>query len=292
MFSGSFVAIVTPFLNGKVDEKNLKKLIRFHIENGTNGIVPCGTTGESSTLSHTERKRVIDIVIKEAKGIVPVIAGAGFNSTEETAQMCSYAKGAGADGVLLVVPYYNKPTQDGLYEHFSHVARTVDIPIILYNIPGRTGVNLLPETVIRLARKNKNIVGIKEASAIMDQASYIVQALGDDFDLFSGDDALAVPLLALGAKGVISVAANIIPRDIREMVELWKKGDLKGARGLHLRMFKLFKALFIETNPIPVKTAMGMMDLCSPELRLPLSPMHEDNKKRLMVTLKEYGITT
>ncbi|MFH1379876.1 MAG: 4-hydroxy-tetrahydrodipicolinate synthase [bacterium] len=290
MFSGSYVALVTPFKNGKIDEKKLKNLVHFHIEQGTSGLVPCGTTGESSTLLHSEREKVIDIVVKEAGGSIPVIAGTGFNSTEETIEMSRFAKKAGAHSLLLVVPYYNKPTPEGLYQHFSHVAAAVDLPVILYNIPGRTGVNLLPETVIRLAQDNKNIVGIKEASGNMDQASEIIRTLGENFCLLSGDDSLTLPLLAIGGKGVISVAANLIPRDVKEMVECWNKGDISRARELHLRMFKLIKALFIETNPIPVKTAMGMLNMCLPDLRLPLLPMSEEHTKKLRETLKDYGL--
>ncbi len=292
MFTGSMVALVTPFKNKKIDEKSLKKLVRFQLENRTNGLVPCGTTGESATLSHQEHKRVIEIVVKEAAGEVPVVAGAGSNSTEETVALCRHAHRIRADGVLLIAPYYNKPTQEGLYLHFSTIARTVPIPIILYNIPGRTGVNMLPSTVIRLAKECRNIVGIKEASGNLDQSTEIIRSAGKNFSLVSGDDALTLPLLAIGGKGVISVAANIIPRDVSDMVVSWQRGDHERARQLHQEMFPLIKALFLETNPIPLKTVMGNMGLCRADLRLPLSPMSGNNKKILKKVLKEYGIRT
>lgn len=290
MFSGSIVALVTPFKKGKINEKKLKELVRFHCEKGTDGIVPCGTTGELSTLSHAEHKRVIEIVVRETKKKIPVIAGAGSNSTEETIELCRFSKKIGADGVLLVVPYYNKPSQNGLYLHFSRVAQSVSIPIMLYNIPGRTGINMMPSTVVRLAQEHPTIVGIKEATGSMDQTTEIVQKLGEGFDVLSGDDALTLPLLAIGAKGVISVVANIIPEDVKNMITFWNSGDIYNVRRLHVKMFPLIKACFLETNPVPVKTAMRMLNMCSDEVRLPLAPMSDSNKKKLKRTLKEYGL--
>jgi 4-hydroxy-tetrahydrodipicolinate synthase len=290
MFKGSIVALTTPFKNNRIDELTLKKLVRFHIENGTDGIVPCGTTGESATLSYREHERVIEIVVKETAGRIPVIAGAGSNSTTETIDMCRFAKKTGADAVLLVAPYYNKPTQHGLYQHFSAVTKAVSLPIILYNIPGRTGINMEPATIIRLAQSHANIVGLKDSTGNMDQASEIVAALGETFTLLSGDDALTLPLMAIGAQGIISVAANIIPHDMKELVDSWNRGDIKRSRRIHLRMFPLIKALFIQTSPVPVKTAMGLMVLCSPQLRLPMAAMLGGNKKKLIDAMRQYGI--
>jgi 4-hydroxy-tetrahydrodipicolinate synthase len=290
MFEGSCVALVTPFKDGQVDEKKLQELVEFHAAEGTSAIIPCGTTGESATLSHKEHGQVIELVIKFARKRVNIIAGAGSNSTKETIELARHAKEAGADGALLITPYYNKPTQRGLIEHFRAVARAVPVPIIVYNVPGRTGVNMLPATVIELARAEKNVVGIKEASGSVDQSSEILQALGPSFDVLSGDDSLTLPLLSVGGKGVISVIANILPKDTAELCAAWKRGDVKRAQELHLKMFPLVKALFVETNPIPVKTAMGWLDLCAPEMRLPLVPMEKANQDKLEKALREYGL--
>lgn len=290
MFRGSFVALVTPFKGGKVDIEKLKELVEFHISNGTNGLVPCGTTGESATLDYDEHMQVIELVNKQCKKRLPVIAGTGSNSTEETIHMTKFAKEIGVDAVLLVAPYYNRPTQKGLYEHFKKIATEIDIPQIIYNIPSRTGVNVLPETIIKLAKECKNIVGVKEASGSLDQVSELSRALGDNFDILSGDDSLTLPMLSVGAKGVISVVANIVPKDVAEMCSLWFKGDTKRALELHLKLFPLVKALFIETNPIPVKHAMEMLGMCSSELRLPLSSMEEANKEKLKQALRDYGL--
>ncbi len=289
MFSGSNVAIVTPFKNGQIDEKKLEELIDWHIENSTSGIVPCGTTGESATLSHEEHKRVIEVTVSKVNKRVKVIAGTGSNNTKEAIELTQYAQKVGADGALVITPYYNKPTQHGLYLHFKKIAENTDIPIILYNVPGRTGVNMLPETVIKLS-KIKNIVGVKEASGSMDQATQIIRLCGSDFDFLSGDDALTYPFLAIGGKGVISVVANIIPQDIARMIELYNKGEVKKACALHLKMYPLMKAMFIETNPIPIKTAMGIMGKIKNELRLPLCSMKEENKEKLKKVMKEYGL--
>jgi len=290
MFEGSIVAIVTPFKDGKIDEKSLRDLIEFQIKNGTSGIVPCGTTGESATLSFEEHQRVIEITVQQVKKRIMVIAGTGSNSTEEAIMLTRHAQKAGADASLQVSPYYNRPTQRGLYEHFKAVAQAVDIPIILYNIASRTGVNIEPETIAKLAADCKNIRGVKEASGNLDQMSRIISLCGKDFDLVSGDDSLTLPILAIGGKGVISVVANIVPNEVARMVLAFQKGNLKEAQQLHYRLLPLVKAMFIETNPIPVKTAMGLLGLCEPTLRLPLCPMLPENQERLKKALKDYGL--
>ncbi|MBF0478182.1 MAG: 4-hydroxy-tetrahydrodipicolinate synthase [Candidatus Omnitrophica bacterium] len=290
MFRGSIVATATPFHKETIDEDQLRKLIQFQIKNGTDGIVPCGTTGESPTLSYKEHYRVIEICIEEVKGRVPVIAGTGSNSTAEAIELTEHAKASGADAALIVSPYYNRPTQEGLYLHFKKIADTVKIPIIIYNIAGRTGVNIETPTLARLAKNCKNIVGVKEASGSVSQMMDVKAACGDKFDLMSGDDVLTLPLLSIGGTGIISVVANIIPRDVAKMVKLFEKGDLAGAKKLHYQMLPLVKAMFLETNPVPVKTAMGMMGLCSDEVRLPLCEMTSGNKEKLKQALKEYGL--
>ncbi len=290
MFSGSIVALVTPFKNGKVDEKKLRSLIDFQIGNGTSGIVPCGTTGESTTLSVREHERVIEISVEQSAGRVPVIAGTGSNSTEEAIQLTVDAAKAGADASLQVSPYYNRPTQKGLYEHFKAVADAAGIPVILYNIASRTGVNIEPETIARLAADCKNIVGVKEASGSLDQMSRVKALCGDKFDLISGDDSLTLPVLSIGGTGVISVAANIVPADIAGLIGSYSAGNAAEARRLHYRLLPLVKALFLETNPIPVKTAMGMLGMCEADLRLPLTPLSGENSGRLRAALKDYGL--
>jgi len=289
MFKGSIVAIVTPFKNNKIDEKALGDLIEWHISEGTNAIVPCGTTGEASTLDYDEHYRVIEITINVAKGKVPVIAGTGANSTDETIMMTKKAKEMGADAALLVTPYYNKPTQEGLYRHYKKVAETVNIPIILYNVPGRTGVNLLPKTVERLT-EIKNIIGIKEATGDMKQVSEVIRLCGERITVLSGDDFTTLTLLALGGKGVISVSANVAPRDVSAMCRAWEQGDIEEARRLHFKLEPLNQAMFIETNPIPAKTALSMMGKIQEELRLPLCPMSDENKEKLRKTLINYGV--
>lgn len=289
MFKGSIVAIVTPFKNGTVDEETLRQLVEFQIENGTDAIVPCGTTGESSTLDYEEHDRVIEIVIQQVNKRVPVIAGTGSNSTREAIEMTAHAKKLGADGCLLVTPYYNKPTQEGLYRHYTAVADAVAIPQILYNVPGRTGVNLLPETVARLA-VHKNIVAIKEATGSLQQASEIMALCGDQIDVLSGDDFITFPMMACGAKGVISVLANIMPKAVGDLTDAYFAGDLDKARQLHLDTLKISNAMFIESNPIPVKTALGLMGKCSDEVRLPLCPMSAANKEKLAAIMKEYKL--
>jgi len=290
MFKGSIVAIVTPFLSGKFDEKKFRDLIEFQIKNGTSGIVPCGTTGESATLSFEEHERVIKVTIEQVKKRVPVIAGTGSNSTEEAIALTREAEKAGADASLQVSPYYNRPTQAGLYEHFKAVSNAVKIPIILYNIASRTGVNIESETIARLANDCKNIVAVKEASGSLDQMSRVKQLCPQDFDLISGDDSLTLPVLSIGGTGIISVVANIVPGDVAAMVKEFEKGNIKKAQELHYKLLSLTKALFLETNPIPVKTAMGLLGMCEPDLRLPLVPMSLGNSEKLKEALKDYGL--
>ena len=293
MFSGSLVAIVTPFRKGKLDEKAFGDLIEFQIAEGTSGIVPCGTTGESATLSHEEHSRVIALAVKIVHGRVPVVAGTGSNSTEEAVSLTRHAKKVGADAALLICPYYNKPTQEGLYRHFTAVAQAVDLPLMPYNIPGRTGVNMLPATVARLVDPKtgaKNIVAIKESSGSLTQISEVIRLCGDRLAVLSGDDALTLPILSLGGRGAISVAANLIPKDCAEMTKAALKDDWAKARRLHFRMSALVDALFLETNPIPVKTALGWMGKCSDEVRLPLCPMSESNREKLKKAVKDYGL--
>ncbi len=290
MFKGSIVAIVTPFKNGRIDESALKRLVEMHIKSGTSGIVPCGTTGESPTLSTAEHERVIELVIKAVNKRIPVIAGTGSNSTEEAISLTKHAAQSGADAALLVSPYYNKPTQKGLYLHFKEIARSVDIPIILYNIAGRTGVNIEPVTIAKLTQDCKNIIGVKEASGSLEQMTMIKHLCPKDFILLSGDDALTLPLLGIGGVGVISVVPNIVPKDVAELIRWWDKGDIKKAQQLHYEVLPLVKAMFLETNPIPVKTAMGLLGLCSGDLRLPLCEMGEENLAKLKTALRNYGL--
>lgn len=294
VFEGSIVAIVTPFKNGRVDEKALKKLVEFHIKSGTSGLVPCGTTGESSTLSLEEHERVIDITIRAAHGAatrkrIPVIPGTGSNNTAEAIELTRHAEKVGADGALLVSPYYNRPTQKGLYLHFRAIAQSVKIPILLYNIQSRTGVNIEPETMCRLA-DIENIVGVKESSGNLEQMSKIVSLCGDRLELISGDDALTLPVLGIGGKGVISVVANIVPKDVANMCRAFKAGDIKKAQQLHYKLLCLTKAMFLETNPIPIKTAMGLLGMIEPELRLPLCSMSDANLEKLKAELMSYGL--
>jgi 4-hydroxy-tetrahydrodipicolinate synthase len=290
MFKGSIVAVVTPFKNGAVDEEKLRSLIEFHIKNGTSGIVPCGTTGESATLSFQEHDRVIEITIDQVNKRVPVIAGTGSNSTEEAIMLTRHAEKAGSDASLQVSPYYNRPTQKGLYEHFKAIADSVRIPIILYNIASRTGVNIEPETVAKLARDTKNIVAVKEASGSLDQMSRIKSLCPPDFYLISGDDSLTLPVLSIGGIGIISVVANIVPRDVANLVSEFEKGNIKKAQELHFKLLPLIKAVFLETNPIPIKTAMGLLGMCEPDLRLPMCSMSPENLEKLKKALKEYGL--
>ena len=289
MFKGSIVAIVTPFKNDRVDEEKLRELVEFQIENGTDAIVPCGTTGESSTLDYEEHDRVIQIVVEQVNKRVPVIAGTGSNSTREAIEITAHAKQLGADGALLVTPYYNKPSQEGLYLHYKAVADAVALPQVLYNVPGRTSVNLLPETVARLA-EHKNIVAIKEATGSLQQASEVLDLCGDKIDVLCGDDFITFPMMACGAKGVISVLANIMPKEVASLVDAFNAGQLEEARQLHLMLLKISNAMFIETNPVPVKTAVALMGKCGEEVRLPLAAMSEGNKGKLVAIMKQYGL--
>ncbi|MEI6314155.1 MAG: 4-hydroxy-tetrahydrodipicolinate synthase [Syntrophus sp. (in: bacteria)] len=289
MFKGAIVAIVTPFKNGKVDEGKLRELIEFQIANGTDGIVPCGTTGESPTLSHEEHDRVIEITVDAVKKRVPVIAGTGSNSTAEALRLTKHAHEVGADGALMVCPYYNRPTQEGLYQHYKFIAENVSIPIIVYNIPGRTGVNLLPDTLARLA-KIPNIVGTKEASGSLKQMHDVISLCGPDFAVLSGDDFFTYPLLCLGGHGIISVVSNVAPADMSALVDAFAAGDLKKAKDLHFKMVPLIDSLFIETNPVPVKAALAMMGKIDYEVRLPLEKMSEGNYEKLKKVMVTYGL--
>lgn len=289
MFKGSLVALVTPFKNGNLDENKLRDLVEFQVKNGTSGVVPCGTTGESATLTLDEHIKVIEITVKAAKKQVPVIAGTGSNSTEEAIALTRHAKELGADACLHVSPYYNRPTQKGLYQHFKKIAESVDIPIILYNIASRTGVNIEPETVAKLS-EIKNIVGIKEASGSLEQISRIVSLVGDKMCVLSGDDALTLPVMAIGGTGVISVAANIVPDDVANMCKAFENKDIETARKLHYKLLPLVKSLFIETNPIPIKTAMSLIGMIELDLRLPLTTMEESNLEKLKIALRNYGL--
>jgi 4-hydroxy-tetrahydrodipicolinate synthase len=289
MFKGSIVALVTPFKGGKVDKERLLELVEFHIREGTDGIVPCGTTGESATLSHDEHKEVVSIVVEAVNKRIPVIAGAGSNCTKESLDLAHHAKNVGADAILAVTPYYNKPTQNGIYEHYATIAKEVDLPLIPYNVPTRTGVNLLPETIARLSEID-NIVGIKEATGDLKQQAKIVELCGEDFALLSGDDFTLLPTLSIGGVGVISVVANIIPKDVASLIKEFNKGNIDEAKRLHHKIFPLCEVMFIETNPVPVKEALGMMGMISPEVRLPLVPLKETNRKRLKEVLQTYGL--
>ena len=280
MFKGSIVAIVTPFKNGKVDEKALGNLIEWHIKQGTNAIVPCGTTGESATLDYEEHHRVIRFTVETVNKRVPVIAGTGANATDETIMITKEAKKSGADAALVVAPYYNKPTQEGLYRHYKAVAEAVKIPLILYNVPGRTAVNILPSTVARLA-EIRNIVAIKEATGDMKQASEMIRLCGNRITVLSGDDFTTLPLMALGGKGTISVSANVAPKLVSQMCALWEKGRFDEARKMHFKLEPLNAAMFIETNPIPVKTALALMGKIREEFRLPLCEMAPANREKL-----------
>ena len=289
MFEGSFVAIVTPFKNGEVDASALRELIEFHILNGTNGIVPCGTTGESATLNHAEHEEVIRISVETCKGRIPVLAGTGSNATQEAIELTRRAQKIGADGALLITPYYNKPTQEGLFQHFSAVAKETDIPIILYNVPSRTSINMLPSTVARLSSVN-NIVGIKEASGSLVQVSEIIDLCGPDFEVISGEDPLTWPILAIGGKGVISVTANLVPNKFAKLVDAARTGDVETAKALHYELLKLNDIMFVETNPIPVKSALALMDRIQNEFRAPLCPPSEESLSQLKTVLKAYAL--
>jgi len=289
MFKGVFVAIVTPFKNGKIDEEALRGLIDFQIAGGVDGIVPCGTTGESATLNHEEHDQVIRIAVDACKGKASVLAGTGSNSTQEAIQLSRNAKNAGADGLLQITPYYNKPNQEGLYHHFSSIADAVDLPIVLYNVPSRTSVNMVPETVVRLAKIEK-IVGIKEASGSLQAISKIIDNCGKDFTVLSGDDPLLWPILAIGGKGVISVTANILPAKVAALCKAAAIGDIAEARSLHYELMDINDSLFIDTNPIPVKAALHLMGKIENELRGPLIKLSKDTLERLKKAMACHGL--
>ncbi len=290
IFRGAFVAIVTPFIDGQVDEQGLIDLIEFHIANGTNGIVPCGTTGESATLSHEEHHRVVELTVKTANGRVPVVAGSGSNSTSEAINLTRHAKDAGVDGVLMVSPYYNKPSQEGLYQHYKAVAEAVDVPIILYNVPSRTSSNILPQTVARLAQID-NIVGIKEATADLNQISEVIRLCPADFSVLSGDDFTSMPTVLIGGTGVISVTSNVAPRDMAEMMEAALAGDVAKAKQMHYKLFPLMQAMFYDTNPVPAKKSLELMGkIKSGTPRLPLCSIDDDSLARLKGALSAYGL--
>jgi len=288
MFSGMLVALVTPFRDGQVDYAAIERLVDWHIEQGTDGLVPVGTTGESPTVDIAEHQKIIKTVVERAAGRIPVLAGTGANATAEAIHLTRYAKDVGADGSLQVCPYYNKPTQEGLYRHFAAIAEAVDLPMVLYNIPGRTGVSMAPATVARLAELPQ-IVAVKEATGSMDQASEILAQC--DLVVLSGDDSLTLPLMAVGAQGVISVVGNLVPKDMKRLTDAMLAGDVAAAQEAHRRLFPLCRAMFIETNPIPVKTAMKMVGLLeSDEKRLPMTDLSPEHAEALKKELEEYGL--
>jgi 4-hydroxy-tetrahydrodipicolinate synthase len=288
MFRGTFTAVVTPFRNGDVDFAALEKLIEAQIAGGITGIVAVGTTGESPTLTHDEKHEIIQRTVKMAKGRCQVIAGAGTNSTRDSIEAAKFAEKAGVDGALLVAPYYNKPSQEGLFRHFKAIADATKLPIMLYNIPGRCSVDILPETVVRLAESCRNIVAIKEASGSVERVGELRQRLPGKFTILSGDDSLTLPFMSVGAVGVVSVATNLFPTDVCALVRVCESGDYKSAQTLQRKMLPIFKDLFIEPNPVPVKTALGWRGAMSGEVRLPLCEMSEANQTRLRKTLEAF----
>jgi 4-hydroxy-tetrahydrodipicolinate synthase len=289
MFTGTLTALITPFRDGRLDEQALRDLVERQIQAGVDGLVPCGSTGESATLSHDEHRRVVEVTIEAAGGRVPVIAGTGSNSTQEAIELTRHAGEAGATGALLLSPYYNKPTQEGIYQHYRAVALQTGLPLVIYNIPGRTASNIAPETIGRLARI-ENIVGVKEASGDLDQISHVLAACPSDFSVLSGDDALILPLMAVGGQGVISTSSNVAPERVAELVRLAARGDYAAARQQHHALLPLFDVLFCETNPIPVKAACAALGLCGEEIRLPLTQLTAPNQERLKVVLKDLEI--
>jgi len=289
-FTGTYTAIVTPFLNGQLDEGALERIIKLQIKGGVDGIVPVGTTGESPTVDMAEHVRIIELSVKFAAGKLKVLAGTGGNATNEAIFLTQAAEKAGADGSLQVAPYYNKPTQEGLFQHFRAISRATKLPIVLYSIPGRCGVEISIETVKRLAREYKNIVGIKEAGGSCDRVSQLRAALGENFTILSGDDSLTLPFMSVGAHGVVSVASNVIPKEVSQMVKLFAAGKSNAAIRLHEKYYPLFKDLFIETNPTPVKAALAMMKVIQEEYRLPLVPMNPKNWEALRTTLKRCNV--
>jgi len=290
MFTGTYTAIVTPFRGGQLDEAALERLIKFQIKGGVDGIVPVGTTGESPTVDYDEHIKVIALSVKFAAGKIKVLAGTGANATSEAIKLTQEAEKVGADGSLQVAPYYNKPTQEGLYQHFKAIARATKLPIVLYSIPGRCGIEIGVDTVKRLAADCKNIIGIKEAGGSCDRVSQLRAALGPKFEILSGDDSLTLPFMSVGANGVVSVASNVIPKEVSQMVNYFNRGDARKAMALHAKFYPLFKDLFIETNPTPVKAALAMMKIVEEEYRLPLVPMNPKNWDALRTSLKRCGV--
>jgi len=291
MLKGSIVALVTPFdSQGRINEDEFKKLIDWHIENKTDGILVCGTTGESATLAHPEHRKIVKLAVTHVNKRIPIVAGCGSNSTQEALDLTAYAEEVGADYSLVITPYYNRPTQEGLYQHFKKIADSVNIPIIIYNVPSRTGSNILPETVARIYKDCKNIIGIKEASGSLDQITKIMALVDDKFLLFSGSDEINLPILSVGGAGAISVVANIMPKETHDLVANFLEGNLAEARRLQLYLYDIIKALFIETNPIPVKTALGLMKMIVPNMRLPLCKMSAANLDKLKTILKKYKL--
>ncbi len=286
MFHGAFSALITPFRDGAVDERALRDLVEWQIQSGIDGLVPCGSTGESATLTHAEHEQVIKLVVDQARRRVPVIAGTGSNSTAEAIRLTQFAKEIKADGALLISPYYNKPTQEGIYKHYKMIGASVDLPLIVYNIPGRTGSNILPETFARMC-DIKQVVGIKEASGSIDQCSDILKLCGDRLTMLSGDDSFTLPLMSLGAKGVISVVTNVMPREMHDLAAAALGGDFERARSIHFSMLPLMRTLFTETNPIPVKQACAFMGKCTNEMRMPLLPMSSGPADKLRSVMKE-----
>jgi 4-hydroxy-tetrahydrodipicolinate synthase len=289
VFQGVFTALVTPFRDGALDERALHDLVELQIGAGIDGLVPCGSTGEAATLSHAEHRRVVEVVVAAARGRVQVLAGTGSNSTAEAIELTRHAKEAGADGAVLISPYYNKPTQQGLVAHYSEVARQTAFPLLVYNSPGRTASNVLPDTLARLAELEQ-IVGVKEACGNLDQMAHVIAAVPDSFAVLSGDDSLTLPLLAIGGAGVISTTSNLVPAEMVELVRAFRAGDVERARAIHYRLLPLFDALFVETNPIPVKAALALRGVLLEELRLPLTRLSPPNRERLQVAMKELGL--
>jgi 4-hydroxy-tetrahydrodipicolinate synthase len=289
VFEGVLTALVTPFRDGAVDERALTELVETQIAAGVDGLVPCGSTGEAATLSHAEHQRVVEVVVAAARGRVQVLAGTGSNSTVEAIQLTRHAKDAGADGALLISPYYNRPTQDGIVAHYAEIARQTAFPLVVYNIPARTGSNVLPATIARLAEIDQ-IVGVKESCGDLNQVAHVIAAVPESFAVLSGDDWAALPMLALGGKGVISTTSNVAPGEVVDLARAFRAGDLERARSVHFRLMSLFDVLFCETNPIPVKAALAMRGLIGEELRLPLVPISNGNRERLQAVLKELGL--
>ncbi len=289
MFQGVYTALVTPFRSDEIDERALQELVELQISAGVQGLVPCGSTGESATLSHAEHRRVVEIVVKQTRGRVPVIAGTGSNSTTEAIALTLHAKAAGADGALLISPYYNKPMQHGIVAHYAAIAKKTKLPLIVYNIPGRTASNILPETLQKLAAI-EHVVAVKEASGNLDQMAHVLALCPKSFAVLSGDDSLTLPLLALGGSGVISTSSNLVPSEMVEMWRAFERGDIARAREIHFQLLPVFDVLFCETNPIPIKAALELRGVITNEIRLPLTPLTASNRERLQDVLAKAGL--